>query len=242
MQIFALEENTLIPAASAEKRKNYICPECKAPLRLKSGPKTAPHFYHSHETNCERAQKGVIHLHLQLYLQTLLGPDTILEKPFPQINRIADVFHNRTVYEIQYSPMTLAEAKARTRDYTSLGLNLVWILHDHTFNKTSPTEQYLRTQTTYFTNMDKEGDGLIYDRLTPYGKRPVNLRIQKPLPDRTWPKSLQPRSQTWRHYHQGDYFDLALQNKLQEDTKKPPLRHRLKEGYLALLHHLLKRE
>jgi len=137
--------------------------------------------------------------------------------------------------------MALTEAKARTRDYTSLGLTLIWILHDHTFSKPSPTEQYLRTQTTYYTNMDKDGDGLIYDRLAPYGKRPVNLCIQKPLPNHTWPKSLQLRSQTWSLYHQGDYFDLALQNKLPLDTKKPSLGHRLKEGYLALLHSLLKK-
>jgi hypothetical protein len=242
MQIFALEKNALIPAASAEKRKNYTCPQCQQLLRLKSGPKITPHFYHLSKSLCEREQKGLIHLKLQLYLQKLLGPSATLEEPYPSIGRIADVASGLCIYEIQYSPMTLTEAKARCRDYESLGKTLIWILHEDTFRKKSPSpaEQFLRTQTCYYTNMDKDGDGIIYDWLPAFGKRPVNLKAQKPLPKKDWPRALQMRSQTWNHYHEGDFFSLALQGKLPEDRPKRRIGHRLKEGYLALFTHLLK--
>ena len=107
------------------------------------------------------------HLHVQLRLASLFEGANI-EVPFPSIGRIADVACEelRIVFEIQYSPISLEEVEGRNRDYKSVGYGVVWILHDGRFNqkKLGAAEGHLRGTTCYYTDMDREGKGEIYDQ------------------------------------------------------------------------------
>jgi len=261
MQLYALEKNELTPASEAEKRKDYTCPECGSIVRLRKGNRRIAHFFHRNLSSCHQSQKGVIHLHLQYLIKNWLAAEgACIEHPFPKIQRIADVFCPKTkkVFEIQYSPMSLEEAMSRCEDYESLGVTLIWILHDDTFNqyRVGQTERYLRTKTCYYTNMDKQGKGEIYDqfelikerrRIKRSFRKRVNLKLALPLPS-TFPKPphwLEKRLKTWSCYHKGDLIDLALQNKIPEGWRvkesrklKNPLPI-LRNIYLAYLYKLL---
>ena len=164
MQLYALEEERPILAHEAKKQKNYRCPECLNPLRLREGPRRQAHFYHlKTQTLCRQHHKSLAHLRLQLLLSRRLAGSRI-ERPYPQIGRIADVSweSEKIIFEIQCSPISLNEAKERCRDYKRLGLNVVWILHDRQFNKktVSEAEAFLRTQPCYFVS-DRE---IFYDQ------------------------------------------------------------------------------
>lgn len=250
MQIFARDQNRLLPPSEAEKGIDYACPECGSTVRLRSGKLRAAHFFHiKRSPSCRLASKGLAHLLLQEHLVSLMeGAE--MEKPFPEIGRIADVCWGKTVYEIQVSPMSLEEAKSRTRDYESLGYQIVWILHEKTYNQTRlrPAEKFFRSKTCYFTNFDASGRGFIYDQLEEFhGRRrtsrsyraPVDLCKAATLPKFKWPEPLHLRSHSWLLTHKGDFFDKALQGDRLPQKKRPPVLFRIKEGYLALLHMLL---
>lgn len=217
MQVHAFEENNLISSAIAEKGKDYFCPECLSKVRLRGGDIRQSHFYHVKKNSlCRLSQKGEIHIRLQRFIEYLFE-DAEMEKPFPSIGRIADVAcpQSKKVFEIQYSPMKLQEAKQRCTDYESLGYTVIWILHNHHYdavNRLRPTEKFLRTKTCYYSDMDSSGNGIIYDRLD-NNILPVNLRKSHPLPPHKWPEELIARSRTWPLYHEGDLFDLAVKGK-----------------------------
>jgi len=250
MQVYAIDENRLVSAINADKGVNYECPECRAHVRLRRGKERQPHFFHLQKSSkCRLSQKGIIHLHLQNFVKSLFGAAEI-ESRFPEIGRIADVadFQSKRVFEIQYSPMDLDEAKGRCQDYESLGFQVIWILHDHTFNqsKITPTERFLRTKTCYFSNMDEKGQGCIYDQLEEVkGKRRlsksdpywVNLAVLNKLPRSKLPEELFHRSQTWPLYSEGDLIDLSLKGKfIPIKLRKIRMISRLKEAYLTWLH------
>lgn len=245
MQIFALDEKILVSAYAAYKGKNYLCPECGSIVRLRSGPQRLSHFYHLASSSCRQSQKGLIHLRLQRYLHYLFEEEAEMEKPFPSIRRIADIacLNSKKVYEVQYSPISLEEAKARCWDYESLGLTVIWILHEDHFQgrKSTPAEQFLQTKICYYTNMDQEGHGMIYDQIEGFGKRPVNLRKCRVLTSRKWQDPLQLRAQTWSCFHEGDFLDLALEGKFPFPKRPKKFFTKAKDAYLALLHVLLAR-
>lgn len=163
MQLYALDENSPVLAGEAVKQKNYQCPECLTFVRLRGGPHRQFHFYHTRSRpSCRQHQKSLAHLQLQLHLKSLI-PNSSLEKPFSQINRIADVAweEKRIVFEIQCSPISLSEVQSRSEDYAKVGYTAVWILHDRRFNKKnlSAAEFFLRTRKCYFGR-----ENLIYDQ------------------------------------------------------------------------------
>ncbi len=170
MQLFALNDDSIpISATRAERQKNYLCPECSARVRLRSGPHRQNHFYHlSHPKPCHQHQKSLEHLQTQLKLLDLIGNEGHIECPFPTLGRIADVaWHaKKIIFEIQCSPITQEEVQNRNQNYQQLGYEVIWILHDRRFNKTylSASENYLRTISSYFTDIDKRGKGKIYDQ------------------------------------------------------------------------------
>ncbi|MBI2810818.1 MAG: hypothetical protein HYX67_08330 [Candidatus Melainabacteria bacterium] len=167
MQLIALDRDNSLSAAQADKGKDYICPECSSPVRLRGGPSRQDHFFHlAKQSQCRQHEKSQEHIHLQMRLCALT--DGQMECPFPSISRIADVaWHNRKlVFEIQCSPISLEEAKTRTSDYRSAGYEVVWILHDKRFNakNLSAAEHFLRTTACYFSNVDAKGNGIVYDQ------------------------------------------------------------------------------
>lgn len=243
MQVHAFDGKEAISAADAQRGTDYICPECLSAVRLRGGRYRSLHFFHINKNrDCRQAQKGVIHLKLQQRLASFFE-DAVLEVPFPSIGRIADVAckSSKIVYEIQYSPMSIQEAQSRISDYTAVGYTVIWILHDHTFNKRrlSPVEQFLRAHPCYYSNINELGDGVIYDQLHGSKTRsPVDLKKRFLLPDHKWPKELENRGRSWPFYHAGDLLNLARKGELYA-RNSPSLWKRLCEGYLFFLQRLL---
>ena len=177
MQLHAIDNNKqVISARRARKQINYICSECKQIVRLRSGPHRQAHFYHLEPTPlCRQHQKGPIHLQLQSYFfNNLPKGDCQLELPFTSVGRIADVawMSQKIVFEIQYSAIKAEEVLARNHDYNQMGWKVIWILHDHRYNQVRLTaaEMALRLSPHFFSNMDHNGLGIIYDQFDIWDK------------------------------------------------------------------------
>lgn len=171
MQIFAYDKRREnVAAAQAKRKTNYFCPECQGIVRLRGGNHRRLHFFHFQDSaDCRLGKKSELHLATQLALQKMLAPyPSFLEQPFPQVGRIADcvVPALKLNFEIQCSPITPEEVEARIRDYASCQLTTVWILHEATFNKkrVHPAEQILKKYPHYYTNINEQGQGMIYDQ------------------------------------------------------------------------------
>lgn len=274
MQLFALEAPSLYPdqkepilAHEAEKGKDYLCPECNATLRVRGGRTRQIHFFHLKNSSiCRQHQKGIVHLNLQLHLEELLANEGAkLEYHFPAIGRIADVacLKTKRIFEIQYSPISLNEAQSRSKDYESLGFQIIWILHDRRFNKRtlSSAEEFLRQGMCYFTNMDHEKRGLIYDQfeILKDGKRVFRgnpLRIDLKSPKKMsgaaldLPFAIQKRLTKHSMFHHGDLVDrffsgglsafiFKLEEKFLQKKETLSFWKKMKHGYDLLFHFLL---
>ncbi len=271
MQFFALDDNESILAQEALRHKNYLCPECFHPLRLREGPHRRAHFYHLKENLlCRQHKKSLTHLTLQLhFFDSLPKGEIFLEHSFPEIGRIADVFWKpkNIVFEVQCSPMSLNEAMARCKDYAKLGIKLVWILHQKRFNKRkmSSAEEFLRSHTNcYFTSMDEKGVGIIYDQFEVrqnkrrlfFGK-PLKIDFLQPnlflsLPERIeTPQLIKERINKWPlffpgdltsyHLNQEDFTSLLNIEKRFNPSAKYPLWQLIKKSYKTLFHILLEK-
>jgi hypothetical protein len=141
--------------------------------------------------------KSVAHGQIQFHLKKQI-PSLELEKTLGKRRADAVWEERKIVFEIQFSSITLQEVLNRCRDYSSLGYQIVWILHEGVFNgrKISPAEKFLRaSHPTYYTN-----GGNIYDQIEVVSGRrrlykgaPLSIEIALPcspfiqVPDRTWP-------------------------------------------------------
>lgn len=231
MQLFAIDRGSPVLAENAEKHKNYECPECKRPVRLRSGPHRQAHYFHvKSASHCRQHQKSAEHLQAQLKLLELLPKgECSFERPFPAISRIADVVWETAniVFEIQCSPISKQEVEERTDDYKALGMNVVWILHDKRFNqrKLSAAEHHLRGQPCYYTNISRTGSGIIYDQFEVVQKGirrykgpslPILVRHPRPIKAPLAPasiKSIEERRVRWGLSFEGDLLNrLAKAN------------------------------
>jgi len=265
MQLYAFEDNRLIQASVALRKKNYRCPECFARVRVRGGPHRQYHFFHLRtEGNCRQREKSALHLELQMLLCALL-PEAQMERPFPTIGRIADVAcaPYKQIFEIQCSSLTLEEAELRTQEYESLGWRIIWILSDDRFNKKkmSPAETFLRKRLCYFTNSKK----IIYDqfeiclgslRLFKGPMLSVRIGQLKSLPTHSLKDgpSLLSHRINQGFYLEGDFVDRLLKNpssverleKFEERfftnrSRKLPWKISFKKRYLSFFHFLLER-
>lgn len=228
MQLYALDsKHNLVAATKALKQHDYICLECQGVVRIRSGIHRHAHFFHLRPPiSCKLNAKSMIHLQTQYHLQKILPTgESFLEKRFPSINRIADVAwpNQKLIFEIQYSPISIEEIHARNKDYASLGYQVIWILHEHQFNqyRLSGAELALRCSPYFFTDMDSEGQGTIYDQFDIYnrGQRIKKLRklpvdLSKPstppeIIEAAIPKMLEERIHSWPLHFDGDLIDHA---------------------------------
>ena len=197
-------------------------------MRLRAGPHRQAHFYHLRSSKgCRQHQKTLEHLNAQVRLLSLLPErEGSMERPFPEIERIADVawIERGVVFEIQYSPISLEEAMQRTVDYKKVGFEVIWVLHEKRFNQKmlSSAEKYLREGNCFFTDIDARSEGTFYDqfeilkghkRLFRGPKLPVQLNVLLPLDSSrlpelaSSPKAIQLRYAGWTLYAKGDLFD-----------------------------------
>lgn len=130
--------------------------------------KAAPFFHLQPNRKCTQNKKTLAHLQVQLYFLKILENDCILEHRFSQISRIADVvwLSKKIIFEVQCSPISLEEIQNRNKDYASLGYQVVWILHEKRFNRhrASPVEVFLQRLPMYYTDINDNGNGGIYDQ------------------------------------------------------------------------------
>lgn len=230
MQLIALNsEKKLVFARQAVKQHDYFCIECQQVVRLRSGPHRHAHYYHlSPLPSCRQSEKSMAHIQTQLRLLSLFPEgDVQLERRFPEINRIADVVwaSQKFVFEVQCSSITAAEVQERNKDYESLGFQVIWILHEKRYNqwRFTAAEQWLRNRPHYFTNINAEGEGMIYDqydidekgvRKHIQSKLEVNLehprKIMKDEKRRNLPRVVANRLENWTLHFSGDLLDLCL--------------------------------
>jgi competence protein CoiA len=232
MALFASDGEDTIDAWDASSGKPYFCLECKAPLKLKRGKKIFPHFYHlSFAPSCRLYSKSERHLLIQLHLQKILpNGETVLEKPFKSIQRIADVAweKKKIIFEIQCSPISELEAKERVSEYRSMGFEVVWILDDKLFNKrhVSRSERYVRERSSYFISKEF----IFYDqleiihhhkRLWKETKIPVDLskpcRISLKKTFETIPRGLKSRLLNNIYMFKNDLIEKLLTTNLEKE-------------------------
>lgn len=247
MQIYALDQNNqVVSCFQAKKQISYYCIECQEEVRLRSGFELRSHFYHVRERKkCSLSRKSLAHIETQKAIQARV-PDSRLEVPFPEIKRIADVFWERekVVFEVQVSFISKEEVEKRTADYASIGIQVVWILHEKRFNQIYLTEceRALLTSPHYFAAPTHE----IYDqfsfihegkRVKRLSKYPVELNgiVRSPS---------SPLLVKWRHSWElgfkGDLFDRIRDEDVQtllnwKPARKWPFLIKFK-NYFALLY------
>lgn len=230
MQIFALDKNgKRLSVFFADRKKNYICHDCQGILRLRGGKRRQLHFYHINPSfSCSQSGKSSEHLATQLHIQKILSSDAaILEYKFPSIGRIADVawISRKIVFEIQCSSISVEEVEKRNIDYASIGFHVIWILHDRTFNRLrlSSAEEFLISSPHYFSNLNAQGKGMIYDQLAfiRNGRRlqrtfplPIDVHLPRILSiQKQFPRQLQPflkERYSWPYFFKGDALDRAF--------------------------------
>lgn len=187
MQLYALDHcGKVIFAGSAHKHLDYQCAECQKRVRLRGGLHRQNHFFHLEpNSHCRMNGKGMVHLQVQLRLQNLLPPNEVkMEYRFEEINRIADIawISKKIVFEIQCSPILAVEVEQRNEDYRGAGWQVAWILHDKRYNqwRLTAAEQVLEAIPHYFTDINAEGQGIIYDQYEVIEKG-IRRRTMSPL-------------------------------------------------------------
>lgn len=248
MQLFAFDETgALVPVVKATKQKDYICNECSQVVRVRSGLFRTAHFYHlSSSSQCRQNGKSIEHLLVQQKLYSLFPEgDAFLEYPMTSIGRIADVVwkSKKIVFEIQCSPIDGNEVLSRNEDYTKEGYRVVWIFHDKTFNqkRASQAELCLQKGHYYFTNMDQEGQGWIYDQYEVFyrGERKV-LSDQSEIYLSNYKMGKTTFRRHRQFYFKGDIVDRFLKKelKLPIEAKSSGLKKWLVMPY-KILHQIL---
>lgn len=188
MQLYALDQEQKVTfVKNAQRQCDYFCLECKEIVRLRGGIHRHTHFYHLYHTpHCRQNGKSMPHLQTQYFLLKLIPDGEMqMEVRFSAINRIADVLwvEPKIVFEIQCSPISATEVEQRNQDYACLGYRVVWILHDACFNqkRVSSAEVFLKTSPFYYTNIDANGEGYVYDQHDAIFKG-VRMNKLPPLP------------------------------------------------------------
>lgn len=165
------QEGRVVSAKEASSKKNYFCLECGASVRRRAGGERIPHFFHFRSSKaCHQKGKSLLHLQVQYWIQRQFPFGVIeLEHPFSLIQRIGDVVWEaeKLIFEVQCSAISAEEILARQVDYQKVGFTVVWILHDTRYPpfKESRVQQILHSIPHYYTDIDVEGNGGIYDPL-----------------------------------------------------------------------------
>ena len=226
MHLYAIDVNgSVIAADDAEKQKTYHCIECGAEVRQRRGIYRRTHFYHiAHgDIPCLLDAKSILHIQIQQHLKSLFPMgECILEHRFPSIGRIADIMlaTRKIVIEIQCSPISYHEISSRSADYNSMGYDIVWILHDKTFNKRrlSAAELFLYggKHPYYYTSISSDGEGGIYDqfdlisrgiRITSSHRHTIDItaiRIIADMKPYRLPENISRRCILWPFHFSGD--------------------------------------
>lgn len=124
-------------------KDDCICQLCEKPLYVKAGFIVSAHFAHypgGCDSDYERKAESEEHRLAKrkiafLFRNKYQDSDVMveLEKPLPEIKRIADVLITfpggwQIAHEIQLSSITIENLLERTTDYSKLGIDVIWWL------------------------------------------------------------------------------------------------------------------
>lgn len=244
MQVYAQNtQGEQVFVERASRQHDYFCLECGGKVRVRGGPIKQLHFFHTGpRSSCRQHAKSQEHLAVQLILEQTIGSACRQEAFCKEIGRVADLLweDKKIVFEVQCSPISSEEIEARIHDYRSIGYEVVWILHDRTFNqwRISAAEFFLQRHTHYFTNMGSDG-GTIYDQyqLLHHGRkvlsgreqglfrRPISIQTiwrreeasepfsaMRAIAEESWfPLGLIERVHHWGAFFAGDYLSLLAE-------------------------------
>lgn len=126
------------------QRGEVVCPLCGEPLFIKDGLMRQAHFSHFGDgctSDFEHKPESPEHLFFKEYLWRQLKEhfaeystsEAILEQPYNEIKRIADIAFRfpsgwDVAHEIQLSAITIAHIQERTDDYRNAGVDVYWWL------------------------------------------------------------------------------------------------------------------
>ncbi|MBU9789716.1 competence protein CoiA [Lentilactobacillus sp. IMAU92037] len=137
--IVAMSHNQLVSATSVGNydQGDFICPCCRQPVIYKHGQYRIPHFSHKSKLDCVGFSENESQTHLKgklMFKQQVeaIGHLVEIEATMMSIEQRADVFlpNDQLVLEYQCSPISFSEIARRTRNYRSLGYDVIWILGD----------------------------------------------------------------------------------------------------------------
>lgn len=178
MAFYAFDpQEEFISANEADPGMSYSCISCKQPVKRRRGKFGFFHFYHLLKSpQCRLYSHKEDHFLAQIQIQKLFKKKELqLEKPFIQIDRVADacIESKKIVFEIQCSPISESEVKKRVYDYRSLGYEVIWLLDDKRFNKRilRPAEKFLRSHLTYYISIQRGHFSQIYDQFEIFHKK-----------------------------------------------------------------------
>ena len=216
--------------------------------------------------------KSRTHNALQRHIVNLLWQFPVeIEKRFSTIDRIADVVweEKKLIFEIQCSPMSRQEMLERTDAYRSIGYQVVWILHERSYNQFRLTalEGSILDIPHYFSNFAPGGEGIIYDqccfiskgaRVKTFRRIPIDLSRPELITDSMRIKNgprlqeVDRRLHVWPIYFENDLISMDQKKPLEDPyptyleqekaykVKKRSLWMLLKQFYVQWLDNTLK--
>lgn len=115
----------------ANKREEYVCPECRESVTLKQGRVVIHHFAHRPGAACDNAGETIRHMEMKLCLADGLAPfGAIVEHRVHGGRNRTDVFLSKTeppvIIECQHSTLSIREMEERQFNYNQIGL-LLWV-------------------------------------------------------------------------------------------------------------------
>lgn len=208
MPLYAYDElGSPIFANDAKEKNSYKCYSCHRVVRVRKGLRTVPHFYHLRlSPSCRLYGKSQDHMFAQLAIEKILPiGETVLERRFPEINRVGDVAWEpkKIIFEIQCSHIQRHETEQRVSDYLKVGYQIVWILDDRIFNRRTYTsaEKWMREMACYFATIRGHARPIFYDQFEILSQKRrvrrggrLKIEIGKPcyMPEISWDSDAMP--------------------------------------------------
>lgn len=148
------ENNEPVTVDEAKRGQAYYCPVCQSKVTFKAGHVRIPHFSHYRIAHCIRylyKSESIEHLKAKhdLYLHIKQSRNVDMEIYLDEIEQIPDLLADKTAIEIQLSTISIDLLLTRTRGYTSLGMDVYWLLDEHAFNPHKPTQFQLATMKSH---------------------------------------------------------------------------------------------
>lgn len=120
------EKGNRVEAAVANRDLQYYCPVCGNPVILRSGLQNADHFAHTANECEDRWNYDMSEWHIKMQGYFPVDTREIVIKHNGIVHR-ADLLIDKTVIEMQHSPISAEEFNDRNEFFRELSYRVVWI-------------------------------------------------------------------------------------------------------------------